>query len=422
MGLITAIIGAANSTFADQWKEYFYCDALEANVLVKKGQKRITSRSSNTRGNDNIISNGSGIVVADGQCMIIVEQGKIVEFCAEPGQFTWDASSEPSLFTGSLGKGLLETFKTIGKRFTYGGDTGKDQRVYYFNIKEIVDNKFGTATPIPFKIVDRNINLDFDTAVRCNGIYSYKLSDPLLFYKNVCGNVEGEYRREKIDNQLKTEFIDALQPAFGKISELNIRPSALPSHVAELKEAMNVELAKKWADLRGLTIVSIAINSVTIPDEDAQKLKDAQFSAINRDPSMAAATLVGAKADAMRDAANNSAGAMTGFMGMGMAMNQDGTNAAALFEQAAKHNQAKVDDKKIWVCSCGAQNDGKFCTECGKPKPVVDKWICVCGTENTGKFCTECGKPKPVKKICPNCGAEVGGGKFCPECGQPLEG
>ena len=217
MGLIKAGIGAIGGTLADQWKEFFYCDALPADVLVTKGQKRTSSRSSNTKGNDNIISNGSGIAVADGQCMIIVEQGKVVELCAEPGQFTYDTSSEPSIFTGKLGDSLKENFKTIGKRFTLGGDTGKDQRVYYFNTKEIIDNKFGTPNPIPFRVVDKNINLDIDVSVRASGVYSYKITDPMLFYANVCGNVESEYGRDKIDTQLKTEFISALQPAFGKL-------------------------------------------------------------------------------------------------------------------------------------------------------------------------------------------------------------
>src|SRR5574344_1107425 len=222
MGLIKAGIGALGGTMADQWKEFFYCDALPNDVLMRKGEKRVSGRSSNTKGNDNIISNGSGIAVADGQCMIIVEQGMIVEVCAEPGECTYDKSTEPSIFTGPLGKGIIDTFKTIGKRFTYGGDTGKDQRVYYFNTKELIDNKFGTPNPIPFRVVDRNIGLDIDVSVRCSGVYSYKIADPLLFYTNVCGNVEREYTRDALDGQLKTQFISALQPAFGKLSELGL--------------------------------------------------------------------------------------------------------------------------------------------------------------------------------------------------------
>ena len=319
MGLIKAAAGAFGGTMADQWKEFFYCDAIDKDVLVVKGEKRVGGRSSNKKGSDNIISSGSGIAVADGQCMIIVEQGKVVEVCAEPGQFTYDASTEPSIFAGSLGEGIHRTFDTVKKRFTFGGDTGKDQRVYYFNTKELVDNKFGTANPIPFRVVDRNIGLDIDVSVRCNGVYSYKIVDPLLFYTNVCGNVEQQYDREEIEVQLKTEFVSALQPAFAKISELQIRPSAIPGHVLELCDAMNEALTKKWQQTRGLAVVSIAMNPVTLPEEDAQLIKDAQKNAILRDPTMAAATLAGAQADAMKSAASNTAGAMTGFMGMGMA-------------------------------------------------------------------------------------------------------
>lgn len=331
MGLIKAGIGALGGTLADQWKEFFYCESMPKEVLVTKGQKRISGRSSNTKGNDNIISNGSGIAVADGQCMIIVEQGKVVEVCAEPGEFTYDTSTEPSIFSGNLGESILASFKTIGKRFTYGGDTGKDQRVYYFNTKELIDNKFGTPNPIPFRVVDSKIGLDVDVSVRCSGVYSYKIVDPLLFYTNVCGNVEQEYTRDELESQLKTEFISALQPAFGKLSDLELRPNQIVSHNTELEEAMNVALSAKWGELRGLKIVSIALGSVTLPDEDADMIKQAQRVAIMRDPSMAGATLVGAQADAMKTAAGNSAGAMTGFMGMGMAMNAGGMNAQNLF-------------------------------------------------------------------------------------------
>ena len=265
MGLIKAFAGAVGGTLADQWKEFFYCDSLSAETLMVKGEKRISGRSSNTKGNDNIISNGSGIAVADGQCMMIVEQGKIVEVCAEPGQYTYDKSTEPSIFTGPLGKGIIDTFKTIGKRFTYGGDTGKDQRVYYFNTKELIDNKFGTPNPIPFRVVDANIGLDIDVSVRCSGVYSYKIADPLLFYTNVCGNVEREYTRDALDGQLKTEFISALQPAFGKLSELGLRPNQIVAHNTDLENAMNSALSAQWGELRGLTVVSIALGSVTLP-------------------------------------------------------------------------------------------------------------------------------------------------------------
>ena len=461
MGLIKAGIGALGGTLADQWKEFFYCESMPKEVLVTKGQKRVGGRSSNTKGSDNIISNGSGIAVADGQCMIIVEQGKVVEVCAEPGEFTYDTSTEPSIFAGNLGESIKETFKTIGKRFTYGGDTGKDQRVYYFNTKELIDNKFGTPNPIPFRVVDSKIGLDLDVSVRCSGVYSYKIADPLLFYTNVCGNVEKEYSRDELDSQLKTEFVSALQPAFGRLSDLELRPNQIVTHNTDLENAMNAALSEKWGALRGLKVVSIAIGSVTLPDEDAEMIKQAQRVAIMRDPTMAAATLVGAQADAMKTAAGNQAGAMTGFMGMGMAMNAGGgMNTQNLFAMGQQQEQAKQQAPAAgeWKCACGTAVNGKFCPNCGAKKPepqaAADTWKCSCGAEAAGKFCPECGKPKPADaagwtcscgtvnqgKFCQNCGAKKPEGakrrcgkcgweqedmtktpRFCPECGAPIE-
>lgn len=439
MGLIKAGAGALGGTLADQWKEFFYCEALDKEVLMVKGQKSVSGRSSNTKGNDNIISNGSGIAVADGQCMIIVEQGKIVEVCAEPGEFTYDTSTEPSIFSGKLGESIKETFKTIGKRFTYGGDTAKDQRVYYFNTKELIDNKFGTPNPIPFRVVDSKIGLDVDVSVRCSGVYSYKIADPLLFYTNVCGNVSDEYRREELDSQLKTEFISALQPAFSKLSDMELRPNQIVAHNTELEDAMNLTLSSKWSELRGLKVVSIALGSVTLPEEDAEMIKQAQRTAMMKDPTMAAATLVGAQADAMKSAASNEAGAMTGFMGMGMAMNAGGgMNAQNLFamgqQQQANQQQTNQQSQQnnagnAWTCSCGATATGKFCPECGSPKPVQeDGWTCSCGALNKGKFCQNCGKKKPEGAPlyrCDKCGWEpedpTHPTKFCPECGDPFD-
>lgn len=398
MGLIKAGVGALGGATADQWREYFYCDSLEKDVLVVKGQKRTSSRSSNTKANDNIISNGSLIAVADGQCMIIVEQGKIVEVCAEPGEFTYDTSTEPSIFYGSLGENIKRTFQTIGKRFTFGGDTAKDQRIYYFNTKELVDNKFGTPNPIPFRVVDKNIGLDLDVSIRCSGVYSYKITDPLLFYTNVCGNVEDAYTRDEIDTQLKTEFISALQPGFAQLSDLEIRPNQIAAHTTELEAAMNTALTSKWSQLRGLSIVSIALNPITLPESDAEMIKQFQKGAAMRDPNMAGAQLAGATADAMRDAAKNENGAMNGFVGMGMGMNMGGGQAANLFAmgQQQQAQQQAAPAAGGWVCpKCNAQNSGKFCTNCGSPAPANDKWFCSeCGTENHGKFCTNCGKPR----------------------------
>ena len=371
MGLLKAGVGAAGGVLADQWREYFYCEALDADTLVAKGEKRVGKRGSNTKGENNVISDGSIVAVADGQCMMIVENGAVVDVCAEPGEFVYDTGTEPSVFSGKLGDMVKKSFEQVGRRFTFGGDAGKDQRIYYFNTKEIVGNKYGTASPVPFRVVDEKIGLDVDITVRCNGEYSYKLVDPLMFYKNVCGNVESAYTRDLIDSQLKSELLTALQPAFARISEMGIR-----------------------------------------------------YSAVMANPAMAAANIASAQSDAMRTAAANPAGAAMGFMGMGMASGMGGMNAAQLFGQASQAQQAPAQASQAqqapaqtqpagaaggvaagtgtaagaaWTCSCGAQNTGKFCGNCGSPKPeAAGPWFCTnCGTQNTGNFCSGCGSKRP---------------------------
>ena len=430
MGLIKAFSGAVSSALADQWKEYFYCEALPVDVLVTKGQKRVDSkRSSNTKGSDNIISDGSLIVVADGQCMIIVDQGKVVEFAAEPGAYKFDNKTESSIFSGSFGDRVVGLFKTIGRRFTYGGDTGSDQRVYYFNTKELLDNKFGTPNPVPFRIVDNNVGIDIDVSVRCNGAYSYKITNPILFYQNVCGNVTQAYTRAQIDGQLKTEFIAALQPAFGRLSELQLRPNQIMTHLTDLENAMNAALDEKWGSLRGIEVISIALGSVTLPKEDEDLIKELQRKNVYaRNASMAGATLVEAQAEAMKNAASNPNGAAIGFYGLNMAANAGGMNAGSFYDRAEQQKQEQAQaqaNANAWTCpQCGHQATGKFCPECGTKKPEPEGWVCPkCGTHATGKFCPECGTPKPApaaEKVCPKCGAKATG-KFCPECGTPLD-
>ena len=316
MGLIKAALGAAGGVLADQWKEYFYCEALPADVLAVKGVKKATGRSSNTRGDANIISNGSVIAVATGQCMLIVEQGKVVDLCAEPGEYTYDMSTEPSLFAGNeLASNLKEVFGNIGKRFTFGGEAPKDQRVYYVNTKEIIGNKYGTPSPVPFKMVDRDLGLKMTMSIRCFGEYSYRVTNPILFYTNICGNVTESYTRDQIDSQLKTELLTALQPAFSKLSDMGIEYTALPGHTMEMSSALNEVLSRQWKDLRGLEIVSFGVSSVKASDEDEAELKRLQRGAMYRDPTMAAAQLAQAQASAMQDAAKNTgAGPAMAFM------------------------------------------------------------------------------------------------------------
>ena len=404
MGLIKAALGSAGGVLADQWKEYFYCESMPADVLVTKAHKKVSGRSSNKHGSENIISNGSVIAVNDGQCMLIVEQGKVVEVCAEPGEYTYDTSSEPSIFCGGLGAGVKAAFQQVGKRFTFGGEPPKDQRVYFINTKELVGNKYGTPNPVPFRVVDMNIGLDMDITIRCFGEYSYQIANPVLFYTNVCGNVEQDYTREEIDGQLKSELMTALQPAFAKISEMGIRYSALPGHTQELSDVLNKVLSDKWDNLRGIRIVSLGVSSVKASEEDEAMIKELQRNAVFRNPTMAAAQMVGAQASAMQSAASNEkTGPAMAFAAMNMAANVGGANAQNLFtmgqQQAAQAQPmqpsapAQVPQAE-WTCSCGTVNTGKFCSECGSPRPA-GPWTCSCGTVNTGKFCSECGKPRP---------------------------
>lgn len=423
MGLIKAITGAAGSVLGDQWKEYFYCEAMPADVLVAKGCKKVKGRFSNRTEVDNIISNGSVIAVNEGQCMLIVEQGKVVDFCALPGEYTYDISTEPSLFGGDLEDTIQEVFANIGKRFTFGGIAPKDQRVYFINTKELVGNKYGTPNPVPFRVVDSNVGLDIDISVRCFGEYSYRIYNPLLFYTNVCGNVEQDFTREEIESQLKSELLTALQPAFAKISEMGIRYSALPGHTMELADALNEVLSEKWEQLRGIKIVSFGVSSVKASEEDEAMLKELQRNAAFRNPTMAAAHMVGAQAAAMQAAASNkNAGSAMAFAGMNMAGASGGLNAGDLFAmgQQMQNTQAQNTQQKAldsWTCKCGHVNTGKFCSECGSQKPA-EEWKCACGTVNKGKFCSECGSPKPSGEWKCACGT-VNKGKFCNECGSP---
>lgn len=451
MGILKVGVGAAKSVLSDQWREYFYCPSMEADVLVKKGEQRKAKRAFNTKASDNLITNGSVIAINEGQCMMIVEQGAIVDVCAEAGEYVYDTSTEPSIFYGDLKETIKESFKQFGKRVSFGGDTGKDQRIYFFNTKEILGNKYGTANPVPFRVVDQNIGLDMDIAIRCHGEYAYKIVDPILFYKNVCGNVSAEFTRDQITSQLKSELLTALQPAFAKISDMGIRYSALPGHADELAEALNGVLSEKWGGRYGIEISSVGVNSVKAPEEDEKMIKELQRNAVFRNANMAAAHLVGAQAAAMQSAASNeSAGSMMAFAGMNMANSAGGANISDLFAMGQQQNaqpanaanqfgagavqaanQSTSTVSGGWTCSCGAAgNTGKFCSECGSPKPAEQSnfWTCSCGTKNKGKFCSECGQKKPADAPlyrCDKCGWEPADPKnppkFCPECGDPFD-
>ena len=444
MGLLQAGIGALSGVLADQWREYFYCDSMPENVLMTKGVKRTGSRNANTRGEDNIITNGSIIAVNEGQCMMIVEQGAIVEFSAQAGDFVWDNSTEPSIFYGNLSDNLKSTWEILKKRFTFGANPAKDQRIYYFNTKEIIGNKYGTANPVPFRVVYNNIGagLELEVSVKCFGEYSYKITNPMLFYKNVCSNVTDSYTRDRIDSQMRSEMMTALQPAFARISDMGIKYSSLPGHTTELAQCLNEELSAKWRDLRGIEMVSLGISSIKASDEDEQRIKELQQSAALRDPTMAAAYLASSQGAAMQNAAKNEgAGAFAAFAGINMAQGMGG-NVGNLFQMGQQQQQYQQPAQQPsqqpaqqpapaangWKCECGAVNTGKFCMECGKPQPKAEGWTCTnCGAVNKGKFCMECGAKKPDSAPlykCDKCGWEPNDPKnppkFCPQCGDPF--
>ncbi len=426
MGLIKAGIGALGGVLADQWKEFFICDSISDDVLMVKGQKSVSGRSSNTKGSDNVITSGSGIVVADGQCMIIVEQGKVVEVCAEPGQFTYDASTEPSIFSGSFGESLKETFRTIGKRFTFGGEPAKDQRVYYFNTKEIMNNLFGTRAPIPFRvIIDPKRDIDYEITLRCNGMFTFRIVDPLLFYTHIAGNVTDEYRKETIMEQLKSDFLHALNPAFAKMSEMGVRYSSIPAHTEELSLAIDTAMAPKWKTGRGIKIESVSFNALNAPKEDEDEIQRIKKSIIMSDPMLAGGYQTTGMTDAAMNAANNPGGAVNAFMGMGMAGNMMG-NTAQLFRQGMEYQQtqqpAAPDPASAdgWKCSCGNTATGNFCSSCGNKKPApAGSWKCSCGNDVTGNFCPDCGSKKPEAEAGWKCSCgSVNQGNFCMNCGN----
>lgn len=354
MGLIKAALGSLVGTIQETWKDYFVCDSLSDNVLMIKGVKNGGS------GSGEIITDGSGIVVNEGQCALIIEEGKILEVAAEPGKYTFYSSESPSVFDGGF-EGIKNTFKEMLGRFTYEGEVNKSQRVYYVNTKEIMGNMFGTPAPIPFRIIDKNINLDVEMPVRCNGEYTFKIVNPLVFYQNIAGNKADYYTKEDLVAQMKAEMLTALQPAFAKIAAAGVRYSEVPAHVGELTAALKDELDNKWIANRGIAFESISVNSVTMDPENEKKLVDIQMAAVNKDPNMLNATLATAAADAMRDAANNPNGAMNGFVGMNMAQ-----NAMNAFAATSNNNTA------------GA---AAYCPKCGKAVGADDMYCSGCGNK-----------------------------------------
>lgn len=455
MGLIKAALTAVSSTMADQWLEFYSCESMSADALVVRAKRQTGKRSSNKKGNENVISDGSKIIVNEGQAMIMVDQGMITEIATEAGIYTYNSADSPSIFSSSFGKGLKGTFKDMWDRIKYGGDIAKDQRIYFFNRKELMNNNFGTVNRVGFRMEYKDLGRSFTVSVGCNGTYTFMIDDPVLFYTNVCGNVTNVFDRSNLDQQLRAEFLDALVPAFAELSSNGIRYDQLAGGHSYVKDALSKALAARWEDTRGIKLTGVYINSATITDSDIKKIQEYEDKAWLKDPANAATLLAEAQAEAMIKAADNKGGAAMGFFGMNLASQAGGMSAQNLYEMAAAKQQSagqqnsgswkcgcgtdntgnfcnncgkpKPADQNGWKCECGAVNSGKFCSQCGKQKPAADGWVCACGSVNKGRFCAECGKQKPAGAPlyrCDKCGWEpedpMNPPKFCAECGDPF--
>ena len=423
MGLIRALAAGASTVMADQWREYFTCDALSGDVLVAKGQFKTKKRGlfgARNKATEDIISNGSVISVNEGQVALIVSDGKIVDFCAEAGYYKWDDSTEPSMLAGEFFRGLIDTFKRIGYRFTFGGDAGAQQRVYYVNVKEILDNKFGTQTPMAYD------DPYYKTAlyIRYFGQYTFRIVDPLLFFTSIAGNVSDTYTCEDLKATATDEFMTALDTALAQLSAEGIKFSQLPTKQREIARYMSDTLDGEWRARRGIEIVSVALTKVTPDEESRKRIEEFDTNVMHAAPDAMAGGMAYAQMRAMRDAANNAGGAMTGFMGVGMAAGAMGMGerSATLLDHAERMQQKKAEaaaDNGRKCPQCGAMAAGKFCPECGTRMPEEqESWTCACGTVCTGKFCPECGKRKAEGYTCA-CGYTSDTPfKFCPECGK----
>ena len=414
MGLIKAALAAGSSSLADLWLDYIYCERMEDNVLMRKGTAK--KGGSNTKGTENIITNGSKIVVGEDQFLIVVSDGKIVDFTAEAGYYTFDQGTEPSMFYGGFGKGLIESFKKFGERFTTGGIAPHDQRVYFVNTRHIKGNKFGTSTPIPFRDSEFGMTVD----IRCYGEYVMQVTDPLAFYHTYGGNIEEDY---VIDDNFKdtflADFLQALQPALAKVAMQKISYDMLPGAVTEISAAVKECLDSTWGS-QGINVIRVSIASATPTDESADAIKAAQGDRLYAmNPAMQGARANAAASEAIKTAAGNEGGAMNGFVGMGM-INQGGAMFGA---NMSSQSQAQNQMTEMNVVGGGVKEPSENNEQ--NSNESIDGVKCPnCGAMITKNFCTECGAKRPeipAEKFCTNCGNKVdSSAKFCMNCGSKL--
>ncbi|HFI0113797.1 TPA: SPFH domain-containing protein [Streptococcus suis] len=342
MGLIKATMDSVSGVFGDQWKEYFYCDSLPSTVLIKKGL------STGTTHEDNIIANGSIIAVNHGQCALIIEDGEIIDIVSEPGQFIWDSSTSPCIFTGNLKDSVRESFREVYKRVQFHGTTAKDQRIYFINLKLIENNLFGTQSPIAFRFVDISINADFDLHIQCRGRFSYQIIDPIKFYSNIAGNVEDVYHSNDIFEQLRAEFMNSFGISLSSISSIGMRPSELLKYTNVIVNEMNSNMRESWANLRGIKLISIAFESINLPDEEQKMLTNLQEKRAYSAHDVALGHFNQARGDALKMAASNENGNILAFAGIDIAMNRGQELTHSLVSnQDSKNNSIELRIQRL---------------------------------------------------------------------------
>ena len=417
MGIIKALHDSIHGSLADQWLEVLEADNMDGTTVFTKGVAvRRDRRNNNRRGNSDVISDGSIIHVYPNQFMILVDGGRIVDYTAEEGYYKVDKSAAPSFFNGQFGAVLKDTFS----RVKFSGMPSYKQQVFFINLQEIKGIKFGTPNPVNY--FDQFYNAEL--FLRAHGTYSIKVTDPIKFYTEAIPRNAERVDIRQINEQYLSEFLEAFQAALNRLS-FEVRISQVMSKTPELSKFMSTELDESWKELRGFEVLAVGIASVSYDEESKKLINLRNQGAMLGDATIREGYVQGAIARGIEKAGGNSAGSAQTFMGMGLGMNAAGNFMAA----ASASNQAQMQQQQAqkaqqegWVCSCGHRNTGKFCAECGKPKPAEnDGWACPqCGHRNTGKFCSECGTPKPAGDwFCPECGHKnAAGTKFCPECGH----
>ena len=415
MGIIKAFFDSVGGNLADQWLEVIEADNMSDTTVFTSGiAVRTGKRNNNKKGSDGYISDGSVIHVYDNQFMLLVDGGKVVDYTAEPGYYKVDTKSAPSLFNGQFGDSLKEMFS----RIKFGGVPSGKQRAYYINLQEIKGIKFGTRAPVNY--FDNFYNAEL--FLRAFGTYSIKVTNPLKFYAEAISRNASRVDINDINEQYLSEFLEALSASINKMSLDGTRISHVASKSPELSKYMASELDEEWKELRGFEVLSVGIASVSYDEESKKLINMRNQGAMLGDPSVREGYIQGAVARGIENAGSNANGSANAFMGVGLGMGAGGSfmqSASQANANQMAQNQAKGADG--WKCSCGANNTGNFCQNCGSKKPASSGWICSCGETNTGNFCQNCGskKPEASTKFCPNCGAKVTG-KFCPECGEKL--